>query len=83
MRVISGLILLLTILPVFAQQAAPEVLVRRLYINLLDRFPSVEEVRVGRKKIVNYEGFVDELLAEKEFSGNLAQKITTHYTICP
>ena len=74
------LILLMSSGCLIAEQAAPSQQVRRLYIDLFDRFPDVREVKKGVEEIKNYEKFVDNMLDSDEFRRTLANKVTAHYS---
>ena len=61
--------------------ASPDSLVRRLFLDLLNRTPEYDEFMEARVLIDEdkYTTLVDKLLAKREFTENLAHKVVDHY----
>lgn len=55
--------------------------VRRLYLDLLDRTPSIDEFITAKRMIeeYKYDKLADQLLKSKEFSDNMAMRVIDHY----
>ena len=63
-------------------QAPDEQLIRRLYLDLIGRTPSVQEFYQAKDLLKGgqgYESFVDKLMANDEFKKNLSWHLIRHY----
>ena len=80
-KLIFIFLLCLTAGQAFAERASSEELVRRLYLDLLNRRPSVEEYKIAKEALDKgkYEAVVNFLMKEDEYFSNLASKVVTHY----
>ncbi|MEN9359237.1 MAG: hypothetical protein RL095_772 [Verrucomicrobiota bacterium] len=64
-----------------AREAPSEALVRRLYLDLLDRLPEIDEFESSVRQIDagNYPQLVEQLMKSQEYQLNLAAKVVEHY----
>ncbi|MCM8533639.1 MAG: DUF1549 domain-containing protein [Lentisphaeraceae bacterium] len=78
------IILLLALLPSLqaVEYANPSELSRRIYLDLLDRTPTVEEYHRAKGIIAagKYASLVKELMTKEEYFDNLASKMIKHYS---
>jgi len=81
MKKIILLIFIALISQTYAERANSDQQVRRLYLDLLNRLPSIEEYKMAKAAIDKgkYEALVNVLMKEEEYFGNLAAKIVKHY----
>ena len=65
-----------------AKQDNADRLIRRLYLDIQDRLPSVSEYQSAKERLTSneaYRSLVDDLMADPRFSQNLSRRIITHY----
>ncbi|MCM8539315.1 MAG: DUF1549 domain-containing protein [Lentisphaeraceae bacterium] len=85
MKKIVILIFLLALTAIGAEkQSTPdEQLIRRLYLDLFGRTPTVTEFYAAKAMVdggIGYESFVDEMMGSEEFKKNLSWHIVRHYS---
>ena len=63
------------------REASSDALVRRIYLDLLDRLPEIDEFDSATRQIDsgNYPQLVDTLMKSQEYQLNLAAKVVDHY----
>ena len=76
----TALAIFIIIFSSYAEQAAPEQMLKRLYVDLYERFPTSEEVKMANGFVQDYEKLVDTMLASDEFKKTLANRIALHYS---
>ena len=79
---ITILMLCVSVLGAEKNQASDEQLIRRLYLDLVGRTPTVKEFHAAKEMVdggIGYESFVDQMMGTKEFKRNLSWHIVRHY----
>lgn len=80
---ISIFLLCLSVLGAEKNQTPDEQLIRRLYLDLFGRTPTVQEFYAAKDMVdggIGYESFVDQMMDNEEFKRNLSWQIVRHYS---